>query len=252
MTALAAVLDHDPGAGEPGDRGAYVAGCRCALCTAAEAAYRAQYRREPPARVAIGQVQKRVEELIEAGYSQEQIARRARLSQSTLSRIVSGRVKRCSVETRRAILGMALDPSTNDISVIPDEEIPPPAGDPIAGLLAELRGLDLSWKDDAQCARLAMRVQRRQDWFFSLRGDKIDRALAICGSCPVWRDCLSFALATFEAEGVWGRTAGSHRRKIHHDAITVDELADAGMADDPDLRVDDAIARVLAARETAA
>lgn len=244
MTALA-IEEH-------GTRASYAAGCECETCKAAEAAYRAQRRREPPARVAIGQVQKRLEDLLEAGYSQEAIAERSGVGQATLSRILNGRVRRCSIETRRAILGMVLAPSTNDISVVPDEEVPPPDADPLAGLMAQLRGRDISWKADADCARLAMRVTRRLDWFFPIRGDQLAAALKICGPCPVWRECLQFALDTSETEGVWGRSSAAARRKIGHHSITIDELADAGMADDPDLAIGDAISRVLEARQAVA
>lgn len=251
LAVIAETVERERSAGECGTWAAYGAGCRCSECQDAAARYIAQWRREPPARVPVGQVQKRIVELMEAGYSQEEIAQRSGVSQATLSRIVNGRVKRCSIETRRAILGMALEPSTNNISVVLDEDVPPPDTDPLAGLIGALRGLDLSWKADAACARLVMRVQRRQDWFFPNRGDQLAKAIAVCARCPVWRECLGFALATCETEGVWGRAAASHRRKIAHHEITVDELGAAGMDDDPDLSITEAIERVLAARAEA-
>lgn len=38
------------------------------------------------------------------------------------------------------------------------------------------------------------------------------RAKAICARCPVRRQCLQFALATHQVDGVWGGTTEEERR----------------------------------------
>jgi WhiB family redox-sensing transcriptional regulator len=47
--------------------------------------------------------------------------------------------------------------------------------------------------------------------------DRISRereAKAICGSCPVLSDCLSYALRIREAHGIWGGTTELERRVL--------------------------------------
>ena len=39
-------------------------------------------------------------------------------------------------------------------------------------------------------------------------------AKALCESCPVCDDCLAFALADDQLEGVWGGTTGKERRRM--------------------------------------
>jgi WhiB family redox-sensing transcriptional regulator len=42
---------------------------------------------------------------------------------------------------------------------------------------------------------------------------QIAQAKAICSACPVRRDCLAFALATPQAQGVWGGMS-EHERLV--------------------------------------
>jgi len=49
--------------------------------------------------------------------------------------------------------------------------------------------------------------------------DDIGRAKAICASCTVRTDCLSWALRAGEPDGVWGGTTPEERRYIRHAAV---------------------------------
>jgi WhiB family redox-sensing transcriptional regulator len=42
--------------------------------------------------------------------------------------------------------------------------------------------------------------------------EDIAQAKAICARCPVRRQCLQFALATHQVDGVWGGTTEEERR----------------------------------------
>ena len=52
--------------------------------------------------------------------------------------------------------------------------------------------------------------------FFPAGEDEILVALAraICEACPVMDECLRYALATNQTEGVWGGMTGSERRRL--------------------------------------
>lgn len=223
----------------------------CKVCRAANAVATAESRRSPRSIVPAGKVRTHLAELQAGGLSIGQIARQAKVGKSTVGDLAIGATTRCTVETKRRLLGLLPPPRpVSYISVIPDEEVEPEPvyDDPLAALVLHLESAaDLAWKADGDCRRLSISVQRRQEWFFPERGESTKPALAICARCPVWADCLAFALQT-QAEGVWGRSAGSHRRKIVHHGITVAELAAAGMANDSELSITDAIERVVASR----
>ena len=66
------------------------------------------------------------------------------------------------------------------------------------------------WRDHAAC-RFA-----DPELFFPMSPsgpslDQIERARAICATCPVRRECLQFALATRQAHGVWGGMSEQER-----------------------------------------
>jgi WhiB family transcriptional regulator, redox-sensing transcriptional regulator len=48
-----------------------------------------------------------------------------------------------------------------------------------------------------------------------LTGEQAQRAKALCGACPVRRECLQFALATRQSYGVWGGMTERERRVAH-------------------------------------
>lgn len=52
-----------------------------------------------------------------------------------------------------------------------------------------------------------------------------ERAKAVCGACPVRRECLQFALATRQRYGIWGGMS-EHERRVapaHHLGAVGDE-----------------------------
>jgi WhiB family redox-sensing transcriptional regulator len=50
--------------------------------------------------------------------------------------------------------------------------------------------------------------------FFPVDGAGVDRARAICTSCPVVNDCLEYALSEHIDHGVWGGCSERERRRI--------------------------------------
>ncbi|MEA2023127.1 MAG: WhiB family transcriptional regulator [Actinomycetota bacterium] len=66
------------------------------------------------------------------------------------------------------------------------------------------------WYEDAACASYPAEV-------FFPPGDapsEANAAIAICESCPVREECLSYALETAQAEGVWGGMDAGERRRL--------------------------------------
>ncbi len=64
----------------------------------------------------------------------------------------------------------------------------------------------LPWMDDAACA------QTDPDMFFPEKGGSTRNAKRICGGCDVREQCLEYALATGQQEGIWGGLAPRERR----------------------------------------
>lgn len=48
----------------------------------------------------------------------------------------------------------------------------------------------------------------------SERAEREQRAKAICGECPVTRDCLTYALDIREPHGIWGGLNENERRLL--------------------------------------
>lgn len=69
---------------------------------------------------------------------------------------------------------------------------------------------DMRWVENAAC--------RKEDTalFFPTRGEtaKLNKAKAICASCPVQEDCLSYALRTEQEIGIWGGKSGRELRAL--------------------------------------
>jgi WhiB family transcriptional regulator, redox-sensing transcriptional regulator len=70
------------------------------------------------------------------------------------------------------------------------------------------------WRDHAAC-RFA-----DPELFFPISPsgpslDQTEQARAICGTCPVRRECLQFALATRQAYGFWGGMSEQDRGAMH-------------------------------------
>lgn len=66
------------------------------------------------------------------------------------------------------------------------------------------------WREDAAC------IDRSEVDFFPPpeATAEIDRAKAVCSTCPVADDCLAFAVETNQSEGIWGGYTARERVKI--------------------------------------
>jgi WhiB family redox-sensing transcriptional regulator len=74
-------------------------------------------------------------------------------------------------------------------------------------LLAEARP-DLPWQARGLCA------QTDPEAFFPEPGAPNWRAKRVCRSCPVRRECLSFAVDNGEEYGIWGGLSAHERRQV--------------------------------------
>lgn len=73
---------------------------------------------------------------------------------------------------------------------------------------------DADWQEAAVCR------QADPELFFPIgsagaAAAEIQRAKAICARCPVWRPCLTYALATSQEFGIWGGRDENERRLLH-------------------------------------
>ena len=68
----------------------------------------------------------------------------------------------------------------------------------------------IPWREAAACL-----VNREVD-FFPDREDvaEVARAMAVCATCPVAAECLSWALETNQPDGIWGGHTLKERRSI--------------------------------------
>jgi WhiB family redox-sensing transcriptional regulator len=71
----------------------------------------------------------------------------------------------------------------------------------------------VSWHERAACLR------QDPDLFFPIGNGgltlhQIDEAKAVCGRCPVVRQCLDWAVRMEQVEGVWGGTTDTERRLL--------------------------------------
>lgn len=70
----------------------------------------------------------------------------------------------------------------------------------------------MSWRDDALCAEVD------GDLFFPEKGEPATRARSICGRCLVSEECLAFALASNEREGIWGGLTARERAELRRES----------------------------------
>ncbi|MGH9182500.1 MAG: WhiB family transcriptional regulator [Acidimicrobiales bacterium] len=68
--------------------------------------------------------------------------------------------------------------------------------------------MNQSWREHSACRGIDPAV------FYPATDDDAEAAKAICGQCPVRQACLEHALATREADGVWGGATERERRRI--------------------------------------
>ncbi len=66
------------------------------------------------------------------------------------------------------------------------------------------------WREDSSCAGMDSEV------FFPPSEDEAAAmpAKEICALCPAQEQCLSYALATNQTEGVWGGMSAGDRRRL--------------------------------------
>jgi WhiB family redox-sensing transcriptional regulator len=67
------------------------------------------------------------------------------------------------------------------------------------------------WRDEAACLDVTDEVS-----FFTDPEDLIgvSRAKAVCATCPVASECLTWAIETNQTEGIWGGHTPKERRAI--------------------------------------
>jgi len=66
----------------------------------------------------------------------------------------------------------------------------------------------LDWKLKAACRDLDTSL------FFPDSEAEADAAKAVCALCPVRQECLEFALATRQNDGIWGGLTETERRRV--------------------------------------
>lgn len=71
-----------------------------------------------------------------------------------------------------------------------------------------IRPTDASWRHRGACNGLDPSI------FFPESEEASDEAVSICSECSVRVNCLEYALATREKEGVWGGATERERRRI--------------------------------------
>ena len=81
-----------------------------------------------------------------------------------------------------------------------------------------LASQEYGWRDRAACK------YSHPELFFPTgsTGDaleEIEAAKAVCRSCPVRRECLSFAVETNQDAGVWGGMSEDERRRLRRDWV---------------------------------
>jgi WhiB family redox-sensing transcriptional regulator len=67
---------------------------------------------------------------------------------------------------------------------------------------------DVRWREDAACRGL------ETDVFFPATDEEAEEAKAVCAVCPVREECLEYALATRQEDGVWGGLTETERRRL--------------------------------------
>lgn len=67
------------------------------------------------------------------------------------------------------------------------------------------------WREAAACAEVLDQVS-----FFPDKDDirGIARAKAVCATCPVAAECLTWAIETNQSEGIWGGQTPRERRAL--------------------------------------
>jgi WhiB family transcriptional regulator, redox-sensing transcriptional regulator len=80
---------------------------------------------------------------------------------------------------------------------------------------------DDHWRERAACLGIDPRV------FYPADDDEAEQARAICEACAVRVECLEYALARREKDGVWGGATERDRRRIIRQRRRAARLAQA-------------------------
>ena len=67
---------------------------------------------------------------------------------------------------------------------------------------------DTTWREKAACRDLDTGM------FFPDSESDAGPALEVCGACPVRMECLEWALATRQHDGIWGGATETERKRI--------------------------------------
>ncbi len=65
-----------------------------------------------------------------------------------------------------------------------------------------------NWRQQSACRDLDTNI------FFPAADGQAGPAKAVCASCPVQQECLEYALATRQDDGVWGGLDETERRRL--------------------------------------
>ena len=78
------------------------------------------------------------------------------------------------------------------------------------------------WMDEAAC------YNEDNDLFFPPDGDysDVEKARAICKTCPVWKECLGYAVRTKQPYGVWAGSTPYQRRSLRAQWRRTGEVSD--------------------------
>ena len=77
------------------------------------------------------------------------------------------------------------------------------------------------WRQDAACKGANVEL------FFAVDDDGVAQAKSICAGCPVQQDCLEWALASRQDDGIWGGFTEVERRRIRRRRRTAARVAAA-------------------------
>jgi WhiB family transcriptional regulator, redox-sensing transcriptional regulator len=87
-----------------------------------------------------------------------------------------------------------------------------PQADPLPTALEEILNRP-AWQKDAACNGAGT------ESFMPGRGGSFKRARELCAACLVRDECLSFALADDELEGMWAGTTDRERREMRRRSV---------------------------------
>ncbi|MGH9188858.1 MAG: WhiB family transcriptional regulator [Acidimicrobiales bacterium] len=65
-----------------------------------------------------------------------------------------------------------------------------------------------TWRDESACRGMDANI------FFPDSDEDAGPARAVCATCPVRTECLDFALATRQDDGIWGGLTENERRRV--------------------------------------